>query len=95
MGPPTTPHPDSADLVNLARQRLGRKKTQRVLDHCRECPDCAEQLLEAVRDEPSDTQPLSLSVWNWISIGLLLVALPAVIAVLWWISRAASTDLLR
>ena len=90
MSLPTTPHPDPADLESLARERLGRKKTQRVLDHCKECPDCAERLLEAVREQPLDTHRVTLSMWNWISIGLLLLTLPAVVAVLWWISRNAA-----
>ncbi len=45
-------HPDPIDLTNLAQEKLGRKKTQRVLDHCRECPRCADQLLEAAREQP-------------------------------------------
>jgi hypothetical protein len=90
MSPPNSPHPDPADLDNLARERLGRKKTQRVLDHCKECPDCAERLLDAVRKQPLDTPRVALSMWNWISIGLLLLTLPAIVAVLWWISRNAT-----
>ena len=90
MSPPNTRHPDPTDLANLAREKLGRKKTQRILDHCKECPDCAEQLLEAVREQPlAEGRPL-LSKWNWISIGVLIVALLAVVAALWWILRSAS-----
>ena len=90
MSSPTTPHLDPTDLANFAEEKLGRKKTQRVLDHCKECPDCAEQLLEAVREQPLDTHRVTLSMWNWISIGLLLLTLPAIVAVLWWISRNAA-----
>jgi hypothetical protein len=90
MSPPTTPHLDPTDLANLAREKLGQKKTQRLLDHCKECPDCADQLLEAVREQPSATGRPALSKWNWISIGVLIVALLAVVAALWWILRSAS-----
>jgi hypothetical protein len=90
MSPPTTPHPHPNDLANLAREKLGRKKTQRLLDHCKECPDCAEQLLEAVREQPLATGRPALSKWNWISIGVLIVALLAVVAALWWVLRSAS-----
>lgn len=90
MSPATTPHPDSTDLANLAREKLGRKKTQRLLDHCKECPDCAELLLEAVREQPLATVFPALSKWNWISIGVLIVTLLAVVAALWWILRSAS-----
>lgn len=90
MSSPTTPHLDPTDLANFAEEKLGRKKTQRVLDHCKECPDCAEQLLEAVRERPLASQRLALSMWNWISIGLLIVALLAVVAAFWWISTNAS-----
>ena len=31
MSSPTTPHLDPTDLANFAQEKLGRKKTQRVL----------------------------------------------------------------
>ncbi|HJN43369.1 MAG: hypothetical protein QGI10_06275 [Vicinamibacterales bacterium] len=83
-------HPDPIDLTNLAQEKLGRKKTQRVLDHCRECPRCADQLLEAAREQPLTTERPVLGMWNWISIGLLVVSVLAVVAILWWVARSAS-----
>jgi hypothetical protein len=90
MSPPTPVHPDQTDLANLAREKLGRKKTERILEHCKECPDCAEQLLEAVREQPFATGSPTLSKWNWISIAVLIVALLAVVAALFWILRGVS-----
>ena len=93
MSPPITPHPSPTDLASFAQEKLGHKKTQRVLDHCKECPDCAEQLLEAVREQSLAARHPALSKLNWIFIGLLIVALLTVVAVFWWISRSASRPL--
>jgi hypothetical protein len=87
---PTSPHPSAEDLANLAREELGRKKTQRILDHCRECPECAELLLEAVSNQPMSRERISLSKWNWISIIILVVALIAVFGLLLWLLRGAA-----
>ncbi len=87
MSSPTTPHPTPADLDSLAQEKLSRKKTQRILDHCKQCPECADQLMEAVR-ELTPATPLKLTKWNWISIGFLIIWLFAMIAALWWLSRS-------
>jgi len=84
------PHPDPKELSNLAQERLGKKKTRRILEHCKECPQCADFLLEAVRSQPLVGDRPRLSKWNWISIGVLIVTLLAVVAALWWILRSAS-----
>ncbi len=89
MSPPTTPHLDPTDLANFAQEKLSRKKTQRILDHCKQCPACADQLMEAVREQTPAT-PLKLTTWNWISIGFLVVWLFAMIAAVWWLSRGTA-----
>ncbi len=87
MSPPTTPHLDATDLANFAQEKLSRKKTQRILDHCKRCPGCANKLMEAVREQTPPT-PLKLTKWNWISIGFLIVWLFAMVAGVWWLSRS-------
>ncbi len=89
MSPPTTPHLDPTDLANFAQETLSRKKTQRILDHCKQCPACADQLMEAVREQTPAT-PLKLTTWNWISIGFLVVWLFAMIAAVWCLSRGTA-----
>lgn len=84
------PHPSAADLANLAREELGRKKTERILEHCKQCPACAELLLDAVSNQPFERERLRLSKWNWISIGVLLVALIGVFALLLWLLAGVS-----
>ena len=42
-------HPDSKDLANLAKERLSQKEAQYILDHCKECRECADKLLETIR----------------------------------------------
>jgi len=79
------PHPTAADLANLAREELGRKKTQRILEHCKQCPACADALLDAVSNQPFERERLKLSKWNWISIGVLLVAIIGIFALLLWL----------
>ena len=83
-------HPHSNDLTNLAQERLGRKKTERILDHCKECPECADRLLEVVRSQPIERERLSLSKWNWISIVVLLASLIAVVLAMFWFLNRAS-----
>jgi len=93
MSPAMTPHPSAADIANLASEKLGGKKTQRVLDHCKECPECADVLLAAVREQPVSDDGFRLSRWNWISIGVLLVTVILLAAMLVWFLRAASEPL--
>jgi hypothetical protein len=84
-------HPTAADLANLAGEKLGRKKTQRIIDHCKDCPPCAERLLDEVSRRPSPAgEGLRLSKWNWISIGILVVALLATFGLLLWLLRGAA-----
>lgn len=85
-----TPHPTPQDLANLAAEKLGAKKTQRILDHCKECPACADALLEAVSNRPISHQRLKLSKWNWISIGVMIVAIVALFGVMLWLLLDAS-----
>ena len=89
MSTPTTPHLDPTDLANFAQEKLSRKKTQRILDYCKQCPGCANQLMEAVREQTPAT-PLKLTKWNWISIGFLVVWLFGMVAAFWWLSRSTT-----
>lgn len=68
-------HPEDRDLVNFARDRLGERKKERILAHCRECPECADRLLEATRVHAPPPAPLKLTRWNKIWLGALLVSL--------------------
>ena len=90
MSPPRSQHPDPKDLANLAQERLGRKKTQRIFDHCKECPECAELLLETVRSQPIAGERLALSKWNWISIAVLILSLIAVVVAMRWFLNSRS-----
>ena len=83
-------HPDRKDLANLAKERLSRKKTQRILDHCKECPACADVLLEMVRSQPIAGERLVLSKWNWFSIAVLILSLIAVVVAMFWLLNSAS-----
>ncbi len=85
MNASSTRHPDPGDFVNFALERLGRKKTQRILEHCKECPECAEKLLATVREHPAGARKMQLSVWNWIAIAVLVLAIIGVFAVVFWI----------
>ncbi len=90
MSTPQSRHPDPKDLANLAQERLGRKKTQRILDHCKDCPECAELLLETVRSQPIPGERLALSKWNWISIAVLILSLIAVVVAMLWFLNSTS-----
>ena len=83
-------HPDATDLLNLARQQLGTKKSQRILDHCKECPPCADQLLELVREHAPAPEKRPLSWWNWASIVLFVVALGALAVTMVWFLRSVA-----
>ena len=85
-----SPHPTASDFVNVALEKVGQKKTQRILEHCKQCPDCANALLEAVRDVPVVREPIKLSKWNWISIGFLVISLVVVFAALLWFLGSAA-----
>lgn len=84
------PHPDPKELSNLAQERLGKKKTRRILEHCKECPQCADFLLEAVRSQPLVGDRPRLSKWNWISIFVLALSLISVVVALFWFLNSIS-----
>jgi len=83
-------HPDPQDLLNLARDQLGKKKSQRILDHCRECPPCADALLEVVRDQAPEGARPPMTRWQWVSIILFIVALVVVVVLMVWFVRGAA-----
>ena len=83
-------HPDPKELSNLAQERLGKKKTRRILEHCKECPQCADLLLEAVRSQPLIGDRPRLSKWNWISIFVLVLSLISVVVALFWFLNSIS-----
>ena len=72
-------HPDPSDLLNFAQEKLGKKKQDRIIEHCRECQDCADRLLEAVRDHGREAKPLRLRWWNWVSIGLIVAVIALIV----------------
>ncbi len=88
MTPPTS-HPHPADLLKLAQEKLGRKRTQRVLDHCKGCRACADELLELVSAQPLPAGRPVLNKWNWISLALLFVMVLGALAIFWWVARNA------
>jgi hypothetical protein len=81
---PRQDHPPDRDLANFARERLGEAKKQRILQHCRQCPDCAERLIELTREHAPDPGPMKLTRLNRISLWLLLLSLVAATAGLIW-----------
>jgi hypothetical protein len=81
-------HPDERDLINYARDELGRYKKFRIIEHCKECPECADKLIAAARDHAPDPEPFRLSKWNKISIVVMVVALVAVAFGMWWLLRS-------
>ena len=84
-------HLEPSDVRNFAEEKLGKKKQQRMLDHCKECPVCADQLLEAVRERGLEAKPIRLRWWNWLSIGLIaLVVLLIVFVALFGYFRGTS-----
>ena len=84
-------HLEPTDFLNFAQERLGKKKQERILEHCKECQNCADQLLEAVREHGLEAKPVRLRWWNWVSIGLIVtVLLLIIIAALLGYFRAAA-----
>lgn len=78
-------HPSERDLINYARDELGRYKKFRIIEHCKECPECADRLIEAAREHGPEPEPFKLSKWNKISIVVMVVALLAVAFGMWWL----------
>jgi hypothetical protein len=72
-------HPNPSDFLNFAQEKLGRKKRDRIIEHCKECQDCADRLLEAVRAHGVEAKPLRLRWWNWVSIGLILAVIALIV----------------
>lgn len=81
-------HPGDQDLANYARDELGRYKKFRIIEHCKECPECAERLIDAAREHGPEPEPFRLSKWNKISIAVMLIALLAVAFGMWWLLRS-------
>jgi len=81
-------HVTDRDLVNYARDELGRYKKFRILEHCKECPECADRLIEAAREHGPEPEPFKLSKWNKISIAVMIVALLAVAFGMYWLLRS-------
>ena len=78
-------HPSERDLINYACDELGRYKKFRIIEHCKECPECADRLIEAAREHGPEPEPFKLSKWNKISIVVMVVALLAVAFGMWWL----------
>ena len=82
-------HPDPEDLARVAQEKLGRKRTERVYEHCRTCQPCADQLLALVSDRArSEERPL-LTVWNWVSLAVLAAIVLGAVGFFSWASRNA------
>lgn len=43
-----TGHPDVLELVAFARDELDRSAADRILEHCRSCPDCGDDLAATI-----------------------------------------------
>ena len=84
-------HLEPTDFLNFAQEKLGIRKQERILEHCKECQACADQLLEAVRDHGLEAKPVRLRWWNWVSIGLIVaMILLIVLAALFGYFRGAA-----
>lgn len=80
-------HPSEQDLINYARDELGRYKKFRIIEHCKECSECAERLITAAREHGPEPEPFKLSTWNKVSIVIMLLALLGVAFGLYWMMR--------
>jgi anti-sigma factor RsiW len=81
---PRHDHPPERDLLNYARDELGEAKKARIIQHCRQCPECADRLIELTREHAPDPGPLKLSRFQKISIVLLILSLVAAVGGLMW-----------
>jgi hypothetical protein len=80
------PHPDPEDLARVAQEQLGRTRTEWVFEHCRVCQPCADQLLALVSDRArSEERPL-LTVWNWVSLAVLVAIVLGALGFFSWAS---------
>ena len=80
-------HLTESDLVNFGRDELGERKKARIIAHCKECPECADLLIEAAREYAPDPGPIKLSRWNKISLIAMVVALIAIVLGMFWFFR--------
>jgi len=88
-------HPSDQDLVNYAHDELGRYKKFRIIEHCKECPECAERLIAAAREHGPEPEPFRLSKWNKISIAVMLIALLAVAFGMYWLLSSVGQSTAR
>jgi len=77
-------HPDSKDLTNLAKERLSQKEAQYILDHCKECRECADKLLETIRSQPIVGERRLVKKQNWMRAATLTFFLAAAILATHW-----------
>ena len=77
-------HPDSKDLANLAKERLNQKEAQYILDHCKECRECADKLLETIRSQPIVGERRLVKKQNWMRAATLTFFLAAAILATHW-----------
>jgi hypothetical protein len=80
-------HLTEPDLVNFGRNALGERKQARIIEHCKECPECADRLIEATREYAPAPGPIKLSRWNKISLVAMVVALIATVLGMFWFFR--------
>lgn len=88
-------HPSDQDLANYARDELGRYKKFRIIEHCKECPECAERLIDAAREHGPEPEPFRLSKWNKISIAVMIIALLGVAFGMYWLLRSVGQSAAR
>ena len=81
-------HPQDRDIINFATDRLGEHKKGKILAHCRECPTCADRLIEATREHAPAPGPIKLSRWNKISLVALALALAILVVTLVMLVRS-------
>ena len=89
---PAMQHPSEQDLINYARDEVGRYKKFRILEHCKECPECADKLIAAARDHGPEPEPFRLSTWNKVSLVIMVLALLGVVFGLYWMVRQLGQD---
>jgi len=77
-------HPDSKDLANLAKERLSQKEAQCILDHCKECRECSDKLLETIRSQPIVGERRLVKKQNWMRAATLTFFLAAAILATHW-----------
>ena len=73
----------------MAQEKLGRKRTERVYEHCRTCQPCAGQLLALVSDRARSEELPLLTAWNWVSLAVLAAIVVGAVGFFNWASRNA------